>query len=75
MAQAKKLVLPSEWRTFANRYGVDHAYWYVPKGLAVTVDALKRRLKVLKEFEAAGNSDHGGNLEADLARWQADGHA
>lgn len=48
---AKKLVLPKEWRTFANRYGADRAYWYVPKGLAVTVDALKRRLSVLKEFE------------------------
>ena len=51
MAKAKKLVLPKEWRTFANRYGADRAYWYVPKGLAVTPDALKPRLKVLKEFE------------------------
>ena len=51
MAKAKKLVLPREWRMFANRYGADLAYWYVPKGLAVTVDALKRRLQVLKEFE------------------------
>jgi hypothetical protein len=39
------------WRTFANRYGAGRAYWYVPKGLAVTADALKPRLKVLKEFE------------------------
>ena len=36
MAKAKKLVLPKEWRTFANQYGADRAYWYVPKGLAVT---------------------------------------
>lgn len=51
MAKAKKLVLPKEWRIFANRYGADQAYWYVPKGLAVTVRALKPRLQVLKEFE------------------------
>jgi hypothetical protein len=50
MAKAK-LTLPKEWRKFANRYGVDHAYWYVPKGLAVSKDSLKSRLKVLKEFE------------------------
>lgn len=50
MAQAK-LDLPKEWRTFANRYGADRAYWYVPKGLAITPAALKSRLQVLKEFE------------------------
>lgn len=48
---AKKLVLPKQWRTFTNRFGADRAYWYVPKGLAVTTDALKPRLKLLKEFE------------------------
>jgi hypothetical protein len=52
MAKAK-LTLPKEWRRFANRYGVDHAYWYVPKGLAVSTDSLKPRLKVLKEFEGS----------------------
>jgi hypothetical protein len=51
MAKSKKLAFPQEWRTFANRYGADRAYWYVPKGLAVTAAALKQRLKVLKEFE------------------------
>src|SRR3990172_12020080 len=50
MAKAK-LTLPKEWRQFANRYGADQAYWYVPKGLAVSANALKPRLKVLKEFE------------------------
>jgi Endonuclease NucS len=50
MAKAK-LTLPREWRQFANRYGADHAYWYVPKGLAVSTDSLKPRLRVLKEFE------------------------
>lgn len=43
--------LPKQWRQFANRYGADTAYWYVPKGLAVTTDSLRPRLKVLKEFE------------------------
>ncbi len=51
MAKAKKLSLPKEWRTFANRYGADRAYWYVPKGLAVSTGSLKSRLQVLKEFE------------------------
>jgi hypothetical protein len=51
MTKAKKLVLPKEWRTFANRYGADRAYWYVLKGLAVSTDSLKPRLQVLKEFE------------------------
>ena len=46
MAKAK-LTLPKEWRTFANRYGADQAYWYVPKGLAVSTESLKPRLKVL----------------------------
>jgi len=50
MAKAK-LTLPNEWRQFANRFGADYAYWYVPKGLAVSTDSLKPRLKVLKEFE------------------------
>jgi hypothetical protein len=51
MAKAKKPLLPKEWRVFANRYGADRAYWYVPKGLAVTAGAVKPRLSVLKEFE------------------------
>jgi Endonuclease NucS C-terminal domain len=51
MAKANKPVLPKQWRTFANRYGADQAYWYVPRGLAVTTGGLKPRLKVLKEFE------------------------
>ena len=46
-----KLSLPEEWRHFANRYGADKAYWYVPKGLAVSTESLKPRLKVLEEFE------------------------
>src|ERR1700692_2860737 len=50
MAKAK-LTLPKEWPQSANRYGVDHPYWYVPKGMAVSTDSLESRLKVLKEFE------------------------
>ena len=46
-----KLAIPKEWRHFANQYGADRAYWYVPKGLSVTVDSLRLRLNVLKEFE------------------------
>lgn len=46
-----KVSLDKEWRRFANRYGADLAYWYVPKGLAVSTDSLRPRLKVLAEFE------------------------
>jgi hypothetical protein len=46
-----KLTIPKEWQKFANRYGADQAYWYVPKGLAVSSDSLKPRLDVLTEFE------------------------
>jgi hypothetical protein len=52
MAKAK-VALPKEWRQFANRYGADQAYWYVPKGLAVSAESLKPRLRVLKEFEGS----------------------
>lgn len=44
--------LPNHWVTFVSRYVRDHAYWYQPKGLAVTVDGVFERLKILKEFEA-----------------------
>ena len=54
MAKAK-LTLPKEWRRFADRYGADRAYWYVPKGLAVTPESLKSRLQVLREFEGNAN--------------------
>jgi len=50
---AARVTLPKEWRQFANRYGADRAYWYVPKGLAVSTPSLKPRLKVLREFEGA----------------------
>jgi hypothetical protein len=30
------------------------AYWYQPKGLAVTVESVEARLKILKEFEHKG---------------------
>jgi hypothetical protein len=49
-----KTALPREWRQFCNRYGADRAYWYVPKGLAVSAEALKLRLAILKEFEGSG---------------------
>jgi hypothetical protein len=53
MARAKT-ALPKEWRLFGNRYGADRAYWYVPKGLAVSTGSLKPRLAILKEFEGSG---------------------
>lgn len=43
--------LPTVWRRFIKQYSIDHAYWYQPKGLAVTVEAVLDRLEPLKEFE------------------------
>lgn len=51
MATAR-VALPKRWNDFVSRYVRDHAYWYQPKGLAVTVDGVFDRLRVLKEFEA-----------------------
>lgn len=51
MTKMAKAVLPKEWRAFANRYGSNRAYWYVPKGLAVSTESIMPRLKVLQEFE------------------------
>ncbi|HZL00397.1 MAG TPA: PDDEXK nuclease domain-containing protein [Caulobacteraceae bacterium] len=42
--------LDAPWRRFVRQYGADLAYWYQPKGLAVTPHGLYVRLAVLKEF-------------------------
>ncbi|TMM54726.1 AlwI family type II restriction endonuclease [Sulfitobacter sabulilitoris] len=47
----KKVSLPREWKKFVNAYGSDLSYWYIPKGLAVTPEALRDRLLVLRGFE------------------------
>lgn len=44
-------VIPPSWKRFVSVYANDHAYWYQPKGLAVTVDAVRDRLAPLVEFE------------------------
>src|SRR3546814_323833 len=44
--------LPSGWKRFVRNYADDHAYWYQPKGLAVTVDAVHDRLAPLVAFES-----------------------
>lgn len=43
--------LSSAWKRFVRTYADDHAYWYQPKGLAVTVQAVYDRLAPLVEFE------------------------
>ena len=50
----KKIVRPilhAKWKRFVGIYSKDHAYWYQPKGLAVTVDAVEERLVPLAKFE------------------------
>lgn len=44
-------VLPATWKRFVGIYANDHAYWYQPKGLAVTAEAIRDRLLPLVEFE------------------------
>lgn len=46
--------LPAEWKRFVRQYGADLAYWYQPKGLAVTPGSVHARLAILKEFEGEG---------------------
>lgn len=47
----KTLPLSPHWKRFVTRYASDHSYWYQPKGLAVTADAIRARLTILQEFE------------------------
>lgn len=51
MAREGRAALPAKWKRFARSYASDHAYWYQPKGLAVTVDAVHERLEALAHFE------------------------
>lgn len=46
--------LSPKWKRFIRDYGTSLAYWYQPKGLAVTVDSVAARLRILKEFEHKG---------------------
>jgi hypothetical protein len=66
MARAPRTSLPREWRRFADRYGADRAYWYTPKGLAVTPESLRSRLRVLREFE--GSARPWRDVQADYIR-------
>lgn len=50
-AKVARPVLPPSWKRFVGVYAGDHAYWYQPKGLAVTVDAVRDRLVPLVDFE------------------------
>lgn len=43
--------LSASWKRFVARYATDHAYWYQPKGLAVTAESIRARLEILSEFE------------------------
>ena len=53
---AKKIVrpaLPNRWKRFVSRYANDLAYWYQPKGLAVTVETVHERLVPLEDLEGS----------------------
>jgi hypothetical protein len=51
---AKRPALSPKWKRFVRDYGMNLAYLYQPKGLAVTVEGVEARLKILKEFEHKG---------------------
>ena len=52
--KSKPPALPPKWRRFVRDYGQNLAYWYQPKGLSITPEAVETRLRVLKEFENKG---------------------
>lgn len=54
MAKAPRPALPAQWKRFVREYGMNLAYWYQPKGLAITVESVEARLRILKEFEGKG---------------------
>lgn len=43
--------LSAKWKRFVTQYATNHAYWYQPKGLAVTTASVRARLEILGEFE------------------------
>ena len=45
--------IPSRWKRFVARYADDLAYWYQPKGLAVSVEAVHARLVPLVDMEGS----------------------
>lgn len=57
--------LSPKWKRFVRDYGMNLAYWYQPKGLAVTVESVEARLRILKEFEHKGAWR---NLQGDYIR-------
>jgi hypothetical protein len=47
-------MIKQEWKKFCDSYISDNGYWYIPKGLTIkeeNIPIIKKRLKVLKEFE------------------------
>jgi hypothetical protein len=43
--------LPEKWTRYVKNYAFDLAYWYQPKGLAITSDEVLSRLQILSNFE------------------------
>jgi hypothetical protein len=62
MPKAAKIVLPKNWQRFPSAYAKTHDYWFFPKGLAASADAISPRLTVLKQFEAG---KPWGEIQAD----------
>lgn len=51
----KRAAIPAKWAAFVRKYGANRAYWYAPKGLAVTPESIKERLAILREFEGSAS--------------------
>lgn len=49
-----RVSIPPRWKAFVHSYGANLAYWYQPKGMAITVDAVEARLRILRELEHSG---------------------
>lgn len=51
MAKAPKIILPKTWQRFPSAYGKALDYWYFPKGLALTPNAVRDRMEALKPLD------------------------
>jgi hypothetical protein len=62
---------PRGWEKFSGGYVSDLGYWYIPKGMTIkegNVDIIKKRLRVLKDFEGEDWSEIQKRYTRILAR-------
>jgi Holliday junction resolvase-like predicted endonuclease len=48
------VAISAEWKNFIAEYGVDHVYWYIPKGGTADTDDFREKFRVFDLFENEG---------------------